>query len=79
MSLRALSYRDNVDLRAASIVCCAFPARVRGAFDAVGALVALESEVDVAGFVAMMFSDSIDGVARTKNGVGNWGYTRRSG
>jgi hypothetical protein len=45
----------------------------------VDVLLAVVSEVDVAGFVAMMFSDSIDGVARTKNGVGNWGYTRRSG
>jgi hypothetical protein len=59
--------------------CCAFPARVLGALDMVDVLLAVVSEVDVAGFVAMMFSDSIDGVARTKNGVGNWGYTRRSG
>jgi hypothetical protein len=43
-------------LRAMSLACCAFPARVRGALDARGALLDLESEVDVAGFVAMMSS-----------------------
>jgi len=53
-----------VDLRAASLACCAFPARVRGALDAEGVLVALVSEVDVAGFVAMMFSGCTDGMMR---------------